>query len=73
VQSGYKGLYWFGQEWPYVQWVLLLLVLPYTGSVRPDPRRRLGLWRLELSPMNWVRVNGREYRSNRGVGFSLSD
>jgi hypothetical protein len=31
VQSGYKGLYWFGQEWPYVQWILLLLVLPYTG------------------------------------------
>jgi hypothetical protein len=25
-----KGVYWFGQEWPYVQWVLVLLVLPCT-------------------------------------------
>jgi hypothetical protein len=31
VQSGHKGLYWFRQECPYVQWVLLLLVLPCTG------------------------------------------
>jgi hypothetical protein len=26
-----KGVYWFGQERPYVQWVLLLLVLLDTG------------------------------------------
>jgi hypothetical protein len=31
VQSGHKGVYWFGQEWPYVQWILLLLMLPCTG------------------------------------------
>jgi hypothetical protein len=31
MQSGHKSLYWFGQECPYVQWVLLLLVLPCTG------------------------------------------
>jgi hypothetical protein len=31
VQSGHKGVYWFGQERPYVQWVLLLLVWPCTG------------------------------------------
>jgi hypothetical protein len=30
VQSGHKDVYWFGQKWPYVQWVLLLLVLPCT-------------------------------------------
>jgi hypothetical protein len=30
VQSGYKGVYWFGQERHYVQWILLLLMLPYT-------------------------------------------
>jgi hypothetical protein len=30
VQSGHKDVYWFGHERPYVQWVLLLLVLPYT-------------------------------------------
>jgi hypothetical protein len=27
VQCGHKGLYWFGQKYPYVQWILLLLVL----------------------------------------------
>jgi hypothetical protein len=31
VRSGHKGVYWFGQEWPYVQWILLLFVLPCTG------------------------------------------
>jgi hypothetical protein len=31
VQSGHKDVYWFWQERPYVQWVLWLLVLPYTG------------------------------------------
>jgi multidrug transporter EmrE-like cation transporter len=31
VQSGHKGIYWFGQEWSYVQWILLLLVLSCTG------------------------------------------
>jgi hypothetical protein len=31
VQCGHKGLYWFGQRCPYVQWILLLLVLPCTG------------------------------------------
>jgi hypothetical protein len=31
VQSRHKGVYWFGQEWPYVQWILLLLMLPCTG------------------------------------------
>jgi hypothetical protein len=31
VQSGYKDVYWFGHERPYIQWGLLLLVLPYTG------------------------------------------
>jgi hypothetical protein len=31
VQSRHKGVYWFGQERPYVQWVLLLLMLPCTG------------------------------------------
>jgi hypothetical protein len=31
VQSRHKGLYWFEQEWPYVQWILRLLVLPCTG------------------------------------------
>jgi hypothetical protein len=31
VQCRHKGLYWFGQRCPYVQWILLLLVLPYTG------------------------------------------
>jgi hypothetical protein len=31
VQYRHEGLYWFGQECPYVQWVLLLLVLSYTG------------------------------------------
>jgi hypothetical protein len=30
VQCGHKGLYWFGQKCPYVQWILLLLVLPST-------------------------------------------
>jgi hypothetical protein len=33
VQSGHKGVYWFGHERPYVQWILLLLVLPYTGML----------------------------------------
>jgi hypothetical protein len=28
VQRGHKGVYWFGHERPYVQWVLLLFVLP---------------------------------------------
>jgi hypothetical protein len=31
VQSIHKDVYWFGHEQPYVQWVLLLLVLPCTG------------------------------------------
>jgi hypothetical protein len=31
VQSRHKGIYWFKQEWSYVQWILLLLVLPCTG------------------------------------------
>jgi hypothetical protein len=31
VQCGHKGLYWFEQRFPYVQWILLLLVLPCTG------------------------------------------
>jgi hypothetical protein len=31
VQSGHKYVYWFGYEQPYVQWVLLLLVLSCTG------------------------------------------
>jgi hypothetical protein len=31
VQCGHKGLYWFRQECPYVQWILLLLMLPCTG------------------------------------------
>jgi hypothetical protein len=31
VQSGHKDVYWFGHERPYIQWVLLLLVLPCTG------------------------------------------
>jgi hypothetical protein len=31
VQSGHKDVYWFGHERPYVQWVLLWLVLPCTG------------------------------------------
>jgi hypothetical protein len=31
VQSGHKDVYWFRHEWPYVQWVLLMLVLPCTG------------------------------------------
>jgi hypothetical protein len=31
VQSGHKGVYWFWQEWPYVQWILLLLVLSCIG------------------------------------------
>jgi hypothetical protein len=31
VQSGHKDVYWFGHEWPYVQWVLLLLILPCIG------------------------------------------
>jgi hypothetical protein len=31
VQSGHKDVYWFEHEWPYVQWVLLLLVSPCTG------------------------------------------
>jgi hypothetical protein len=31
VQYGHKGLYWFRQKYPYVQWVLLLLMLPYIG------------------------------------------
>jgi hypothetical protein len=30
VQSAHKGVYWFGQERPYVQWIRLLLVLPCT-------------------------------------------
>jgi hypothetical protein len=28
---GYKNVYWFGQERPYVQRIRLLLVLPCTG------------------------------------------
>jgi hypothetical protein len=31
VQYGHKGLYWCGKKCPYIQWILLLLVLPYTG------------------------------------------
>jgi hypothetical protein len=31
VQSGHKDVYWFGHEWPYVQWVSLRLVLLCTG------------------------------------------
>jgi hypothetical protein len=31
VQSKHKGVYWFRQEWTYVQWILLLLVLPRIG------------------------------------------
>jgi hypothetical protein len=31
VQSGHKDIYWFRHERPYVQWVLLLLVLLCTG------------------------------------------
>jgi hypothetical protein len=31
VQSRHKDVYWFGHKRPYVQWVLLLLVLPCTG------------------------------------------
>jgi hypothetical protein len=27
VQCGHKGLYWFGQKYPYIQWMLLLLML----------------------------------------------
>jgi hypothetical protein len=34
VRSGHKGVYWFGQERPYVQWILLLLVLPLHRSAR---------------------------------------
>jgi hypothetical protein len=30
VQYGHKGLYWFWQECPYIQWVLLLLMWPCT-------------------------------------------
>jgi hypothetical protein len=30
VQSGHKDVSWFGHERPYVQWVLLLLMLPCT-------------------------------------------
>jgi hypothetical protein len=30
VQSGHNDVYWFGHERPYVQWVLLRLVLPCT-------------------------------------------
>jgi hypothetical protein len=30
VQSGYKDVYWFGHERPYVQWVSLRFVLPCT-------------------------------------------
>jgi hypothetical protein len=30
VQCGYKGLYWFKQKHPYVQWMFLLLMLPCT-------------------------------------------
>jgi hypothetical protein len=51
VQSGHMGLYWFGHEWPYVQWILLLLVLPCTRvlvvgvtSFR-EKERILGLFR----------------------------
>jgi hypothetical protein len=31
VQCEHKGLYWFRQECSYIQWILLLLMLPYTG------------------------------------------
>jgi hypothetical protein len=34
---------------------------------------QLGLRCLELSLIPWVRVNGLEYHSRRGIGFSLSD
>jgi len=30
VQCEHKGLYWFRQECPYVQWMLLMLMLPGT-------------------------------------------
>jgi hypothetical protein len=30
VQCEHKSLYWFGQKYPYIQWILLLLVLPCT-------------------------------------------
>jgi hypothetical protein len=26
-----EGVYWFGQDRPYIHWIRLLLVLPYTG------------------------------------------
>jgi hypothetical protein len=52
VQSRHKDVYWFGHEWPYVQWVLLLLMLPCTGVLivgvtnfsreGADPRSLLG-------------------------------
>jgi hypothetical protein len=31
VHSEHKGVYRFGQDQPYVQWIRLLLVLPYIG------------------------------------------
>jgi hypothetical protein len=31
VQCEHKDLYWFGHKCPYVQWILLLHVLPCTG------------------------------------------
>jgi hypothetical protein len=51
VQNGHKGLYWFGQEWPYVQWILSLPVLLCTevfvvGVISFWERERiLGLFR----------------------------
>jgi hypothetical protein len=30
VQSEHKGLHWFERKGPYVQWMLLLLMLPFT-------------------------------------------
>jgi hypothetical protein len=54
VQCIHKGLYWFRQRFPYIQWILLLLVLPCIGvlvvgvmSEGVDPKSLW--WRMSLS------------------------
>jgi hypothetical protein len=31
MQSGHNDVYWFKHKWPYVQWISLWFVLPFTG------------------------------------------
>jgi hypothetical protein len=54
VQSGYKGLYWFGQEWPMFSGFCYCWCCLASDPFAPILIVRLGLRHLEFSPMNWV-------------------